>query len=212
MADALQAQGESWQVSGRSGLLPTELTGFVFNTLGGMGKMGAASMGDESAEWLIGWIEAQRDHGDNYDPQPYTQLAAVLEAAGANEKAKAIRYAKFEHKRDHDTSMDVFRRFLFALERCFVGYGVFPFRALYWFGGLVALGWLFVQFSKDSSVRRGMGLWYSLENALPLIQTTDRFKDVKHGRPLLNHFFHVQKVIGFVLATVLLGALTLLSG
>ena len=57
-----------------------------------------------------------------------------------------------------------------------------------------------------------MGLWYSFENALPLIETTQRFRNVEHGRLLLAHFFHFQKVFGFALATVLVVALTLLSG
>ena len=57
----------------------------------------------------------------------------------------------------------------------------------------------------------GWVLWYSLENALPLIETIERFKGVEHGRPWLDHFFRFQKVSGFVLATVVAGALTLLS-
>ena len=211
-ADVLQARADSWNVSGGDGLLPTDLTGFTFNRLGGLDTSGGASMGDESADWLVGWIEAQRDHGDYYDPQPYSQLAQVLEASGATDKAKEIRYAKFQHKRDYDTSMSVCRRFWLMLERYVVGYGVYPFRALYWLIGLVVLGWLSARCSKEPSVRGGMGLWYSLENALPLIETNECFKNVKHGRPWVDHCFRIQKVFGFVLATVLIGALTLLSG
>lgn len=55
-------------------------------------------------------------------------------------------------------------------------------------------------------------LWYSLENALPLMETSEHFKNVRHSRPYLEHFFHSQKAFGFVLSTVLVGALTLLSG
>ena len=74
------------------------------------------------------------------------------------------------------------------------------------FGGVVA------QWSNDQSVRRWAGLWYSLENVLPLIETNERFKEVVHDRPCLVHFFHFQKAFGFFLATILVGALTLLSG
>ena len=211
-ADALQAQAHSWNISGADGLLPTDLTGFTYNRFGGLDTSGNTSMGEESADWLIGWIEAQRDHGGYYDPQPYTQLAQVLEAAGATDKAKAIRYARFEHKRNHDTSMNVARHFGLVLEKYVVGYGVYPFRALCWFFGLVGLGALLAQFSKHPSVRRRMGLWYSLDNALPLIETNERFKNVDHGRPWLDHFFQLQKVLGFVLATVLVAALALLGG
>ena len=217
-AYVLQAQRDSWNIlrpdppSEKNNLLPTDLTGFAFNQLGGLGASGGTNMGDEPADWLIKWIEAQRDHGQHYDPQPYTQLAKVLDAAGATEKAKSIRYAKFEHKLDHDESMGMFRRVLLTLERYFVGYGVYPFRALYWFFGLVLVGGLLAQCSKDASVRRWMGPWYSLENALPLIETNERFRNVVHGHPVLVHFFHFQKAFGFVLATVLVGALTLLGG
>jgi len=58
---------------------------------------------------------------------------------------------------------------------------------------------------------RWMVLWYSLEIALPLVETSERFKSVERGRPRLNHSFRFQHFAGFVLATVLVGALTLLS-
>ena len=77
-AGALQTRRDSWNMSGEEGLLPTDLTGFTFNQLGGLDTPSGFSMSDESAEWLIGWIEAQRDHGTYYDPQPYTHLALAM--------------------------------------------------------------------------------------------------------------------------------------
>ena len=150
--------------------------------------------------------------GEIAGDDPQTQLARVLEAAGATDKAKAIRYARFEHRRDHDTSLNGFDRFWLDLKKYFVGYGVYPERALCWFAALVVLGAALVRFSATTSVRRWMGLWYSLDNALPLIQTTERFRNVEHGRPGLDHFFQFQKVFGFVPATVLVAALALLGG
>ena len=169
-------------------------------------------MGDESADWLVGWIEAQSDHGDRFDSQPYTQLARALEAAGAMGKAKAIRYAKFEHKLDHDASVNPLHRVGLWLGRLVVGYGVYPVRALWWFIGIVLAGAVLAQRSKQPSVRGLMGVWYSLENALPLIGTSERFKNVEHGRTGFDHIFLVQKFVGFALATVLVGALTLIGG
>ena len=108
--------------------------------------------------------------------------------------------------------MGTFDCILLTLARYVAGYGIYPVWAFYWFFGLVLLGGLLAQSSKDSSVRHWMGLWYSLENALPLIETNERFRNVAHGYPGLVHFFHFQKAFGFVLATVLVGALTLLGG
>ena len=130
-------------MSDGSRLLPTDLTGFTFNRLAGLNRPGGAGMGDESADWLVGWIEAHCDHGDSYDPQPYVQLARALEAGGAAAKAKAVRYARFEHKRHRDDEMDALDRAGLAIFRLFLGYGVHPFRLLYWFAGIVMLGWLF---------------------------------------------------------------------
>ena len=211
-AHALQARRDSWELSGGHGLLPTDLTGFTYNRLGGLDRAGGSGMGDESADWLIRWIEAQRDYGVDFDPQPYTQLARALESAGATDKAKAIRYAKFEHKLDHDTSLIAIHRVWLWLKKLTVGYGVYPFWVLGWFSVIVLVGAVLAQWSKDPSVRRVMGLWYSLENALPLIGTSGRFKNVEHGRPGFDHIFLVQKFLGFVLATVLVGVLTLLGG
>lgn len=211
-AEVLQAGKDGWIVSGGDEFVKTDLTGFTYNRLGGLDSPDGAGMGDESADWLIKWIQAQRDHGKFYDPQPYSQLVNVLKAAGASRKAKEIRYAKFKSKSNLDTPMNVNEHVVDTIARFSIGYGVYPFWILYWFFGLVALGGWLAQYSKDSSIRRAMGLWYSLENALPLVETNDRFKNVKHCRPILVHFFHFQKAVGFVIATVLVGALTLLGG
>ena len=211
-AGVLQARRDDWELSGGDGLVPTDLTGFSYNRLGGLDKTGGRSMGDESADWLVGWIEAQSDHGDKFDPQPYAQLARALETAGATGKAKAIRYAKFEHKLVHDGSVNPLQWVGLWLGKLVVGYGVYPFLALVWFTGIVLLGAALAQCSKQPSVRGWMGVWYSLENALPLIGTSERFKNVEHGRPGFDHIFLAQKFVGFALATVLVGALTLIGG
>lgn len=54
--------------------------------------------------------------------------------------------------------------------------------------------------------------WYSLENALPLVELSERHKSIDHESQWVESWFHFQKVMGFVLATVLVGALSLLGG
>lgn len=63
---------------------------------------------------------------------------------------------------------------------------------------------------KDTAYERGwlQCVWFSLENALPLVNPSEDFKDWRyHGKA--QAFFNFQKFLGFVLATVLVGALTL---
>ena len=209
--EVLQASKEGWYLSGEDKFLPVELTGFTFKQFGGHKMSSSTGMEAESPEWLISWIESQVGHEENYDPQPYTQLAQVLLSAGKTEKAKAIRYAGFEYKYDFDTTVSLWDRIWLIISKCFLGYGEYPFRVLYWFIGLVATGALLARWSKQRTVRGFMGLWYSLENALPLIEMNERFKKVDHGRSWLTHFFCFHKAFGFILATVLVAALSLLG-
>lgn len=57
----------------------------------------------------------------------------------------------------------------------------------------------------------GQRFWYSLENALPLVPLKGSFRDVTHGSRNIDGLFHAQRVLGFVIATVLVGALTFLG-
>jgi hypothetical protein len=213
-ADALQAQPDAWQMAeGEAGHLPTDLTGFTYNRFGGLWVSSGEGMGDASADWLIQWIADQHHHGSHYDPQPYEQLAKVLNVAGATDKAKAIHYAKFLHRIDHDSTLEWWEQAWLSAQRWVVGFGVYPHRVLFWFGGLVALGAILACFSRDKAVRRfPYPLWYSMENALPLVDIHPSFHDTKQGNRWLDSFFHIQKVLGFLLATILVGALTLLGG
>ena len=189
-----------------------DLIGFTYRRLGGFTSTDQDNMADAEAEWLVGWIKAQRKHqGEfNYDPQPYTALAQVLESAGAYDKAREIWYARYEHKIETD-ELNLREILLLLAGKYLFGYGLYPVWSLYWFLGLVAIGGGLAQFSKERSLRGWIGIWYSLENALPIIETTERFKTIEHGCQWLVHFFHLQKVVGFVIATIVVGALTLLG-
>ncbi len=230
-ADALQARQDDWRIEytwpvedallfadawsdkdHKSDYLPTDLTGFSYNRFGGVWAGSGQGMADASADWLIHWLTGQDNHGSHYDPQPYEQLAKVLKNAGATEKAKAIRFGKFLHKIAHDPEMSWVDQVWMTAQRWVVGFGIYPFLALYWFFGLVGLGAILAFFSLNPAIRRfPYPLWYSLENALPLVEMNRAFEEADHGTRRLNSFFHLQKILGFFLATVLVGALTLLS-
>jgi hypothetical protein len=150
---------------------------------------------------------------DGYDPQPFEQLAGALAHAGMTAKARAVRYAKFRYRDQahHGPWWETW--ILWPLSRFVTGYGVYPFWALFWFAGLVATGFFVAHFSHARLLQpRYRKFWYSLENALPLVEFSAQHNSVEHGREWVESWFHFQKAMGFVLATVLIGALSLLAG
>ncbi|MGB0508384.1 MAG: hypothetical protein ACPGGK_19525, partial [Pikeienuella sp.] len=119
--------------------LHTDLTGFRYERLGGYTAHTMRTMEEELAEALIEWVDKATAHG-GYDPSPYIQLASALEASGQTDKASAVLYAKHRH-RDRVVPASFWVSWLLRpAERFIIGYGVYPFRALIWFGGLVAVG------------------------------------------------------------------------
>jgi cytoskeletal protein CcmA (bactofilin family) len=212
---ALQAEIEAWRTD-KNRWLTTDLTGFTYHRLGGFGAHRASdgmNMADAPADSLVEWIEqSQPDHDFRYDPHPYTQLAEALDRAGAAAIADQVRYARFEHKRRAGNT-PLREKIVLEIGKYLVGYGVFPFRALYWFAGLVVCGVLIASLSRSPALRgSGAKFWYSLENALPLMELAESHKNLNHDNGFVTGFFHAQKVLGFVLATILIGALSLLGG
>jgi len=66
--------------------------------------------------------------------------------------------------------------------------------------------WLF-----RAEAARRLAFWYSIEKALPLIGMNHAFQEAEHGHWGLASFFHFQKIAGFLLTTILVGALTWLG-
>lgn len=228
-AAAVQAEMAAWlrasddMTGDARAWLPADLSGFRYGQLGGflsdaeaadagaMHWMETTNMADADAEHLIDWIEGTRGSNAGYDPQPYVALADALIAAGAPQAARDVRFARWDHRRTAGNTAPA-QKFWLNLSRVVVGYSERPWYALYWFAGLVGFGVLMGHVSEGLRPRRFMAkVWYSLENAFPLVDMADDFKSLTHGPPLVDGFFHAQKILGFVLATVLVGALTLLG-
>lgn len=212
-AGAVQSRASSWVRDGKA--LPVDLGGFRYERLEGFEARLQTSLIDLSEADLVAWLEDGRGPNAEYDPQPYAQLAEVLVAAGMEEKAMAVRFAQFVH-RDRATRNETAlwkTHLVRPAAKWIIGYGVYPFWALGWFFGMVILG-IFVAFASKAELIAPFyrKFWYSLENALPLVQFSDAHAGIEHGNAWVESYFHLQKVLGFVLATVLVGALTLLPG
>jgi len=205
--------------------LSVDLQGFRYDRLGGLGAGSAGDLGrtgDVTA--LIGWVENSSDstgQGARYAPQPYFQLESVLREMGAARSADRVAYARHLDRMDgHGTGLR--DRISWAGEqlwRVMVGFGVYPFRLLWWIGGLMLAGTVMASLTQPFRVKdwrdfRGLMdcFWYSVENTLPLIERSADNRSVVHDHWATRSAFHFQKIAGFVLATILVGALTLVGG
>lgn len=210
-ANAVQSRPESWKVG--EGWLPVDLGGFEYQRLAGLKESGESTMINESADGLLTWLRGVTRERKGFDPQPYEQLSYVLENAGMNDKARRVRYEKFLHRDSRKPVSSFFDYFSRLTERYMIGYGIYPFRILYWFFGIVVFGVFVGCFSNSANLRPlKRKVWYSVENALPLVEFSDSHDGIKHDNSWVESYFHVQKILGFILATVLIGALSLLPG
>jgi hypothetical protein len=160
------------------------LDGFVYERFWG---------GPTDARTRLEWLDRQR----KFTPQPYRQLAKVLREMGDDEGAKKVLFELEKRSRAEDR-----RRIVHAPVRWFrfgedvvsdatVGYGIYPGKAIWYLGGLTALGWIvhrraqrvgaMAPTDKDAydEFRKGQSpvpyqpfnpLIYSVENCIPLVR------------------------------------------
>ena len=140
-----------------------------------------------------------------YVPQPYDQLASVVERQGQGTLATAIRYSG--HERERAEARGARWAWLTAL-KWVIGYGHYPHWAIFWAIGLVAVGAIVLRVSGEGP-RNGMpiGLAYSFDMLLPIIRLRDRHYriDLTTGA---RYYFYWHKIMGFVLASFLIAGLS----
>ncbi|MEK6708434.1 MAG: hypothetical protein AABY81_06485 [Pseudomonadota bacterium] len=142
---------------------------------------------------------------DSYTPQPYDQLASVVEAQGESTLATAIRYSGRERERSQATSA---RRVGLTILKWVIGYGYYPERSVLWVFGLVVMGAVVLRVSGEGS-RNGMpfGLAYSFDMLLPVIRLREKHYKIDL-QTWARYYFYGQKIMGYVLAFFLVAALS----
>jgi hypothetical protein len=179
------------------GIIPTleaawapklDLDGFTYRSVG---------KADKFADWL--------GRFDRYAPQPYNQLASVVQSQGDSTLATLIRYSGRERERSEATGRAW--AWLTALNWV-IGYGYYPYFATFWVIGLVMAGAIILRLSGEGP-RNGMpyGLMYSFDTLLPIIQLRKRHSDIDlRGWP--RYYFYGQKIMGWALGTFLIAGLS----
>jgi hypothetical protein len=123
----------SWPEREKGGLF---LDGFVYERI---------YKSPTDAETRLRWLDRQQE----FTPQPYRQLAKFLREMGDDDGAKQVlfelesRIRAAERKRlVHSRLRWAFHSGEAALYDATVGYGIYPGRAVWYLGGLTALGWI----------------------------------------------------------------------
>lgn len=229
-AGSLQARmgetGNSWMREDGTAL-PADLTGFRYDLLGGFSSGVDFDLGRIKAEPLINWVETSEASGlEGYNPQPYRALETAMRNMGTEAAATQVAYARLAHRAttriDTSPTEDFLRWARQVLTAVFdrvlqvtIGFGVYPQWAFYWFlalvgaGTVTARGYKILPPGESGKPQWGDCLFYSLENAIPLMEPSCGYSDIRLAHYVPRMVFNFQKVMEFVLASVLLGALTL---
>jgi hypothetical protein len=160
---------------------------------------GIADTGDDFRPWF--------HRQDLYSPQPYQQLANILQARGDIEQATQVRFAE----READRARPEHPWYVFAwltLLKITIGYGYYPQLALVWVGFFVVLGALVLRISGEGAKNHmPLGLSYSFDMLLPFI----RLRESNYRVEIANrwrYYFYFHRIMGWVLASFLVAGLS----
>jgi cytoskeletal protein CcmA (bactofilin family) len=180
-----------------------ELNGFTYSSFGE----------SRDKEWFKKWLEKQK----SYSPQPYEQLAKVLQEEGHPSKAKEVLY--WSKNREKTTTEGLDYGWLTFLQWT-IGYGYKLSLIFWWVFGITAFGavWLicFKQGPGKDNIKQGGirnlvkgivdNLFYSFDKLVPIIKL-DEWSTVELAG-FVRYYFYLHKIAGYVLSFAIIAWLT----
>ena len=161
------------------------------------------------------WLGRQGYEEDKFVPQPYVQLAKVLQEMGHEADARRILIAK-QKDPARLAMMSWYHRLWHYLLGVTIGYGYRPWRALLWIVGFIVLGAFLFQSGSDTTqfektidgAPPAFNTWvYSLDAFVPLIDLHQaKYRLPKGGGLRAYLWFHIG--FGWLLTTLLVVGLT----
>jgi hypothetical protein len=153
---------------------------------------------------LLGWLEMQESREEIYIPQPYEQLASVLNFMGQESKSDQILYEKNEYRRLHPTTAFSDKVWL-SIKKYIIGYGYQIWLTVIWFISLIGCGTALLRGSKQGKgLNTARCLLYSLDQAVPLVYLNPANEDVAKKHPLgLQYYFQTHQVLSLILLSFL---------
>ena len=181
-----------------------ELEGFTYNRLSVKGANEEDMPHQRGSDWYIAWLA--RDN--SYSPQPYRQLAGVLDASGYKDIANDILFANRERERTESNPSEGNWWLLSAL-KITIGYGFHYFWVLRWIVSLTLIGICFLLCEKkchDNGEK--LGFWYSLDMLFPIIQLRKLHYEIDLSNKVVRYYFFGHKLVGYVLVFFVIAGLT----
>lgn len=185
-----------------------ELDGFTYQLLGGFKqkKPDDIKIVSRDSTWFLNWLRKQK----KYTPQPYEQLASILQKAGYKGKASDILYESKERERKKVATGTYFI-YLFIL-KWLIGYGYGYRLLLHPCISILILSLIGTPFiycngeGKKKLILKGKTwcffwcLFYSFDILLPIIKLDERhYKIDLEG--CAKYYFYAHKIFGFILAS-----------
>ena len=142
---------------------------------------------------------------DRYTPQPYDQLASVVQSQGNGALATAIRYLGRERERSETAGG---KWVWLTAHKWVTGYGYYLSYGMFWTLSLVVVGAIVLRVSGEGP-RNGMpfGLAYSFDMLLPIIQLRKSHYEIDL-QSWARYYFYLHKIMGYVLALILIAWLS----
>ncbi len=140
-----------------------------------------------------------------YAPQPYQQLASVLQSNGRAEDATAIRYAEKKREQQMATGLNWLAMVMLHYS---IGFGYHLEFAFYWAAGFVLLGWV-VLYATGQRTKHGitLGLAYSFDMLLPLVQLRRKHSEIDLD-PWPRRYFFAHKIVGVILTSFIVAGIS----
>ena len=183
-----------------------ELEGFTYNRLGATGANVEDMPHQRGSNWYIAWLALDQ----SYSPQPYRQLASVLDSSGHKDMANDILFANRERERAGSYPSNCNWWLLSALKVTIgYGYGLRYFWAVYWIVILLIIGTCCLRCKKECHHNgEKLGIWYSLDMLLPIIQLRKSHYEIELCNRGVRYYFYIHKLFGYVLVFFVIAGLT----
>jgi hypothetical protein len=143
---------------------------------------------------FVDWLGKQ----DAYSPQPYAQLASVLQRSGQPEKA---RWVQFEGKYRERSEASWLRWLGLSIEMLLTGFGLYPWIAGGWALLLIVVGTVLLRHDSCPHLEHftlSDRIVYSIDMLLPVVELKKgNYEFDLYSWP--KYYFYIHKVMGYVL-------------